>query len=154
MNKFQLLPDMPARRADLPPNVNVVMPTAEDVHEFNEFALTRHVRRCQVQGLRTFLGEEDDDDGDDVGGGGGLDGDGDCVMMDDSAYASTLSSSSSYSHAFTATSAVYASSFQHEHDWLRLTHCYDPWLDAKIKIRIYSPGMLDGLWEGRQIVSF
>ncbi|KLO16537.1 hypothetical protein SCHPADRAFT_887747 [Schizopora paradoxa] len=36
-----------------------------------------------------------------------------------------------------------------EDEWLRITHCYNPWLDAKIKIRIFTPGMLDGLWSGR-----
>ena len=41
------------------------------------------------------------------------------------------------------------SSWQHEHDWLRLVHCFNPWLDAKIKVRVYTPGMLNGLWAGR-----
>lgn len=40
-----------------------------------------------------------------------------------------------------------------EDEWLRITHCYNPWLDAKIKIRIFTPGMLDGLWSGRIFVS-
>lgn len=40
-------------------------------------------------------------------------------------------------------------SLMNEHEWLRITHCYNPWLDAKIKIRIFDPGMLDGLWSGR-----
>lgn len=46
------------------------------------------------------------------------------------------------------------SSLNHEHDWLRLTHCYNPWLDAKLKIRIYTPGMINGHWEGRLLVRY
>ncbi len=45
------------------------------------------------------------------------------------------------------------SSQLNEDEWLRITRCYNPWLDAKIKIRIFTPGMLDGLWCGRFFVS-
>ncbi|KAI5119262.1 hypothetical protein M0805_007265 [Coniferiporia weirii] len=40
-------------------------------------------------------------------------------------------------------------SLQHEYDWTRITHFYDPWLYTHNLPRAYTPGMLSGLWTGR-----
>jgi hypothetical protein len=42
----------------------------------------------------------------------------------------------------------------HEHDWMRLLTCYDPWSQPPMRDRVFTPGMLDGVWEGRWLVHF
>ncbi|KAH8114870.1 hypothetical protein DFH11DRAFT_1590158 [Phellopilus nigrolimitatus] len=129
------------RRAMLPPGVCDV--TLEDYDEVNRLAVTKCVKRAKNHELSpsSFLGDEDTsyDMGDEED------------LMDvelpftfpdvfDGAKKPNLNGLSAKAQP---------ASLQHEHDWLRLTRCYDPWLDAKIKIRVFTPGMLDGLWSGR-----
>jgi hypothetical protein len=40
-----------------------------------------------------------------------------------------------------------------DNDWMRLTYCYNPWLDQPSKGTVYTSGLLTGLWQGRMIVS-
>ena len=44
-------------------------------------------------------------------------------------------------------------SMRFEHEWQRMTRCFNPYLDAALKIRPYQLGMLTGTWEGRMVVS-
>ena len=44
------------------------------------------------------------------------------------------------------------SSILHEQDWMRLRTCYDPWSQPPMRDRVFTPGMLDGIWEGRWLV--
>ncbi|GJJ06053.1 hypothetical protein Clacol_000241 [Clathrus columnatus] len=41
------------------------------------------------------------------------------------------------------------SSIRHQHDWRRLLYCYNPWTRMRIPTRAFSPGQLEGTWEGR-----
>jgi hypothetical protein len=41
---------------------------------------------------------------------------------------------------------------QHEQDWMRFLTCYNPWNQPPMRDRVYTPGMLDGLWVGRWFV--
>ena len=40
----------------------------------------------------------------------------------------------------------------HEHDWMRLLTCFNPWNQPSARGRVFTPGMLDGVWEGRWLV--
>lgn len=42
-------------------------------------------------------------------------------------------------------------SIMHEQDWNRLRVCYEPW-GPPVRDRVFIPGMLDGIWEGRWLV--
>ncbi|KAF8588561.1 hypothetical protein K439DRAFT_593646 [Ramaria rubella] len=44
---------------------------------------------------------------------------------------------------------VEGGSLLHEQDWMRLRTCYDPWSQLPMRDRVFMPGMLDGIWEGR-----
>jgi hypothetical protein len=43
-------------------------------------------------------------------------------------------------------------SIMHEQDWMRLRTCYEPWDPQPMRDRVFTPGMLDGVWEGRWLV--
>lgn len=45
------------------------------------------------------------------------------------------------------------SSIRHEHDWKRLLYCYNPWTRIPVSTTVFSPGQLEGTWEGRWLVS-
>jgi len=45
-----------------------------------------------------------------------------------------------------------AASAQWDNDWERLTNCWDPWSQPELKGVVYTPGMMDGLWQGRILV--
>ena len=40
-----------------------------------------------------------------------------------------------------------------DNDWNRSAFCFDPWLRTKLKGVTYTHGMLNGLWQGRMLVS-
>jgi len=42
-------------------------------------------------------------------------------------------------------------SVAYDQDWYRLRTCYDPW-GAAYRDRVYKPGMLDGLWDGKWLM--
>lgn len=44
------------------------------------------------------------------------------------------------------------SSTLHEQDWMRLRVCFDPWSPEGFRDRVFTPGMLNGVWEGRWLV--
>jgi hypothetical protein len=46
-----------------------------------------------------------------------------------------------------------AVSAQWDNDWNRATFCYDPWRNMPLKGVTYTHGMLNGLWQGRMLVS-
>jgi hypothetical protein len=142
LSTFLPPPGLP-RRAQLAPEVMEAM-AVEDVREFNEIAITKLVPRCPLEDVDecTFTGEEDTSAPALTSGS---------VMV--SMFASKHGAPS-YLPSTPLSRSVRdrVSSLQHEHDWLRLTSCYNPWLEAKIKTRIYTPGMLDGLWAGRWFV--
>ena len=117
-------------RADLAPNE--FRPTYEDYDEVNTQVLTRCTRRSPINGEYNLLIEDIDSN---VGE--------DPSAMDVDVHQGVIS------FAGLVSSSLPDLSWQHEHDWLRLVHCYNPWLDAKIKVRVYTPGMLNGLWAGR-----
>lgn len=128
--------DLLPYRSDLGPGE--VGPTLEDYSEVNERVKTWCIRHALsignhdsfpsfVEDLNSNVGEE---------------------QMDLDSFEALPSSASCYSGLGQSNLSM-----QHEHDWLRITHCYNPWLDAKIKIRIFTPGMLHGLWAGRMFVS-
>ncbi|TDL26797.1 hypothetical protein BD410DRAFT_799926 [Rickenella mellea] len=131
--------NLPARRADLddaPVGVGFHRRTMEDYEEFNTRVRTRCVPR--VGGEREVATFFDDD-------------------------SASLSLSQSHSEAIggPAFGPVRGGreerergSMQHEHDWLRTARCGNPWIDARIKVRVFNPGMLDGNWEGRFLTFF
>lgn len=127
--------DLPYR-SDLGPGE--VGPTLEDYFEVNERVKTWCIRHALSNGNRGSLPSFVEDLNSNVGE----------EQMDLDSFEALPSPDSCYSRIGQSNLSM-----QHEHDWLRITHCYNPWLDAKIKIRIFTPGMLHGLWAGRMFVS-
>ena len=40
-----------------------------------------------------------------------------------------------------------------DNDWMRLAYCSNPWIHVPGKGRVYTTGLLTGLWQGRMLVS-
>lgn len=114
-----------ATRAEVPPGD--LGPTIEDFTEVINVANTKYVSRVNDMSMHGF---EDD-------------------WLDKMDVDEPFHVNSNTGHS---TERTRSPSSRHDHDWLRITHCYNPWLDAKLKIRIFTPGMLDGLWAGRAYV--
>ncbi len=102
--------------------------TVEDFQEWSQ-AKTKCVPRVQPIGSVSFL-----------------DDDGDCESQ-------TLKSHAHRVLEKWWSGEVPRGSVRHEHEWQRMTRCFNPYLDTKLKIRIFTPGMLSGTWEGRMLVS-
>lgn len=47
-----------------------------------------------------------------------------------------------------------SASAQWDNDWNRTKFCYDPWLRMPSKDATYTDGILNGLWQGRMLVSY
>ncbi|THH07597.1 hypothetical protein EW145_g3270 [Phellinidium pouzarii] len=114
---------LPERRSMLPPNVYGV--TLEDYEEVNTNTLTKCVSWGSERHLVSFLDDDNDDDVMEVDG--------------DSSVSITMG-------------RVPPASVQHGYEWMRITNCFDPWLDLCLKVRAFTPGMLNGLWSGRLFV--
>jgi hypothetical protein len=51
------------------------------------------------------------------------------------------------------TPTLTSASAKWDNDWNRMTFCYDPWRRMPLKGVTYTHGMLNGLWQGRMLVS-
>ena len=131
-----------ARRSELAPGAQGA--TYEDYEDYNKGTLTRCAPRANVDEKMyySFLEEEE--------------GYRRCSVDDDIVMGAVVSATTMLSSGAEASPAPTSMTISQmfEHEWLRITHCYNPWLDAKIKVRVYTPGMLHGLWSGRFFVRF
>lgn len=52
------------------------------------------------------------------------------------------------------TSTLTSASAKWDNDWNRMKFCYDPWHRMPSKDATYTHGILNGLWQGRMLVSY